>query len=199
MTRSSPGADPELPVLLSEIQQVVNMPLSALMETARERAHAQALSDEATSSVAIGRLRELVAFIADGRPATPAGNLKTPDAITLASRLGTDADISDEPQRMEDLPDTAHAFRWAVAAGFVVRRGSKIVAGPWATDLELDTTLLEAGVLDGFQQGWRKRYVEALDVSVGDLPHRLGRSPGTVPSRRHRAAGVGAGGQRVWL
>ena len=178
VTRSSPDADPEIPVLLSEIQQVLNMPLSALMETARERAHAQALSDEAASSVAIGRLRELVAFIADGRPATPAGNLKTPDAIALARRLGTDADRSGEPRRMEDLPDTAHAFRWAVAAGFVVRRGSKIAAGPWASDLELDalsawfkagTTLLEAGVLDGFQQGWRKRYVEALDASVGDL------------------------------
>lgn len=91
---------------------------------------------------------------------------------------------------MEDIPETAHAFRWAAAAGFLARRGARIVAGPVARDLEHDplaawikatVTLVEAGVLDGFRQGWRKSYVEFLDASAGGLLVAMAEAGGAVP------------------
>jgi hypothetical protein len=86
--------------------------------------------------------------------------------------------VPDEVRSIEDLPDVARAFHWAAAAEFLAWRGSKIVAGPSARDLEHDPlsawlkaaiTLLEHGLLDGFRQGWRKHYVELLDASAPSL------------------------------
>src|ERR1700694_2896019 len=79
---------------------------------------------------------------------------------------------------MDDLPDVAHVFRWAIAAELLAARGAKIVAGPRAGDLERDplaawfkaaVPLLEHGVLDGFQRGWRISYVELLDAGAGPI------------------------------
>jgi hypothetical protein len=124
------------------------------------------------------RLREVVAFVGHGRPATQAGNLKAPDAVALATRLGTRDDVSGVARSMDDLPEAAHVFRWALAAELLTARATKIVPGPWAHELEHDplaawfkaaTTLLDHGVLDGFRRGWRKSYVELLDAGVGPL------------------------------
>jgi hypothetical protein len=110
--------------------------------------------------------------------ATQAGNLRPPDAVALAERLRTRDDVSGVVRSMDDLPHAAHVFRWALAAELLAARGTKIVAGPWAQDLERDplaawfkaaTTLLEHGVFDGFRRGWRKSYVELLDAGVGPL------------------------------
>ena len=79
---------------------------------------------------------------------------------------------------MDDLPDVAHVFRWAIASELLTARATKIVAGPRAGDLTQDplsawfkaaVTLLEHGVLDGFQRGWRKVYVELLDAGAGPI------------------------------
>jgi hypothetical protein len=91
---------------------------------------------------------------------------------------------------MDDLPEAAHAFRWAVAAALLAARTTKIVAGPWAQDLERDplaawfkaaTTRLEVGVLDGFRRGWRKSYVELLDAGVGPLLVAIEAAGGEAP------------------
>ena len=91
---------------------------------------------------------------------------------------------------MDDVPAVAFLFRWAVAAGLVARRGTRIVAGPIADELERDPlaawlriaiTLLEHGPLDGFRRGWRKSYVEFLDANVAGLLAAIAESGGTVP------------------
>jgi hypothetical protein len=98
--------------------------------------------------------------------------------------------MSDEVHAMDDVPEAAHAFRWAAAAEFLARRGTKIVAGPRARDLERDPLsawlnaaiiLLEHGLLDGFRQGWRKNYVELLDADVADLLAAIFEAGGAVP------------------
>jgi hypothetical protein len=136
------------------------------------------------------RLAEMVAFVGSGRSATQAGNLKSPDAVALAERLGTRDDVSGVVRSMDDLPEAAHVFRWALAAELLAARGTKIVAGPWAQDLERDplaawfraaTTLLEHGVLDGFRRGWRKSYVELLDAGVGPLLAAILEAGGEAP------------------
>jgi hypothetical protein len=132
---------------------------------------------KARAAPAMVRLSEVVAFVGSGRPATQAGNLKAPDAVALATRLGTREDVSGV-RSMDDLPEAAHAFRWALAPELLAARATKIVAGPWAPDLGRDplaawfkaaTTRLEHGVLDGFRRGWRKRYIELLDAGAGPL------------------------------
>lgn len=151
---------------------------------------AEELSRAAVTAPALARLTEVVSFVGDGRPATQAGNLKPADALALARRLGTDERAPDKITSMADLPETAHEFRWAAAAGLLTRRGTKIVAGPLAADLERDPlsvwvrvamTLLENGPLDGFRQGWRKSYVELLDASVEGLLTGLAMAGGRAP------------------
>jgi hypothetical protein len=91
---------------------------------------------------------------------------------------------------MDDVPAVAFFLRWAQAAGLVARRGTKIVAGPNAGELERDpiagwlriaTTRLEHGPLDGFRRGWRKSYVELLDATVPSLLTAIAASGGAVP------------------
>ncbi len=175
---------------LEEIQRLLDAPLADLMGTPEEQAEAEELSRQAAAAPALVRLREVVAFVGKGRPATQAGNLKGPDAAALSRRLGTGEPIPDEPRSMQDVPETAHVFRWAAAAGFLARRGSRIIPGPVARDLDHDPlaawikatlTLLEAGVLDGFRQGWRKSYVEFLDANAGGLLAALAEAGGAVP------------------
>ncbi|MDQ6724834.1 MAG: hypothetical protein M3066_01460 [Actinomycetota bacterium] len=175
---------------LEEIQRLLDAPLTDMMNTPEERAEAEELTRQAAAAPALGRLREVVAFVGKGRPATQAGNLKAPDAAALSRRLGTGERLREELRSMEDVAETAHAFRWAAAAGFLARRGTRIVAGPVARDLEHDplaawikatVTLLEAGVLDGFRQGWRKSYVELLDAGAGGLLAAMAEAGGAVP------------------
>ncbi len=183
------GANPGL-AALEEIQRLLDAPLADLMETPEERAEAEELTRQAAAAPAMARLREVVAFVGKGRPATQAGNLKAPDAVALSRRLDTGEEVPDELRSMDDIPETAHAFRWAAAAGFLARRGARIVAGPVARDLEQDPpaawikatiTLLETGVLDGFRQGWRKSYVELLDAGAGGLLVAMAEAGGAVP------------------
>ncbi len=157
---------------------MLDTPLAELVDTEEERAEAQELTRQALVVPAMARLRELVDFVGRGRPATQAGNLKARDAVAVASGLGTRDDVSGEVRSMDDLPEVAHVFRWATAAELLARRGTKIVAGPCARDLERDPlaawfkaaiTLLEHGLLDGFRRGWRKTYVELLDADAVDL------------------------------
>ncbi len=175
---------------LEEIQRLLDAPLTDMMNTPEERAEAEELTRQAAAAPALGRLREVVAFVGKGRPATQAGNLKAPDAAALSRRLGTGERLREELRSMEDVAETAHAFRWAAAAGFLARRGTRIVAGPVARDLEHDplaawikatVTLLEAGVLDGFRHGWRKSYVELLDAGAGGLLAAMAEAGGAVP------------------
>jgi hypothetical protein len=157
---------------------VLDTPLAELIESAEDRAHAEQLTREALVVPAMVRFEKLVAFVGDGRPATQAGNLKAADAIALARRLRTGADVPDVVRSMDDLPDVAHVVRWAIASELLTARATKIVAGPRARDLEHDPlsawlkaaiTLLEHGLLDGFQRGWRKVYVELLDAGAGPI------------------------------
>ena len=175
---AGPGAYRSVPVLDPASGEVVDAPVADLIEIARERAEVRALTDEVESVAAMKRFGVLVDFVCRGRPATAAGNLTAPDAAALAGTLGLDRDVPGPPTRLGDLPETAHLFHWAVAAGFLEHRAAKVVAGPFADALEDDpvtaclkaaTTLLEHGVLDGFQEGWRKSYVSALDLSMADL------------------------------
>lgn len=181
--------DPGL-AALEEIQRLLDTPLADLMERPEERAEAEELTRQAVAAPAMARMREVVAFVGKGRPATQAGNLKGADAAALSRRLGTGEGVPNEVGSMEDVPETAHAFRWAAAAGFLARRGTRIVAGPVARDLERDplaawikatVTLLEAGVLDGFRQGWRKSYVELLDAGAAGLLVAIAEAGGAAP------------------
>jgi hypothetical protein len=185
---SNVGADPGL-AALEEIQRLLDAPLADLMETPEERAEAEELTRQASAAPAMARMREVVAFVGKGRPATQAGNLKAADAVALSRRLGTGEEVPEELRSIEDIPETAHAFRWAAATGFLARRGARIVAGPVARDLEQDplaawikatVTLLETGVLDGFRQGWRKSYVELLDAGAAGLLVAMAEAGGAV-------------------
>jgi len=192
-------ADPEVAAALEEVQRILDSPLSELMESEEERAATEELSRQALRVPAMTRLRALVAFVGGGRPATQAGNLKAADAVAVAVALDTRDAVSGEVRTMDDLPGVAHVFRWATAAGFLAKRGTKVVAGPWARDLERDplaawlkaaTTQLEHGLLDGFRRGWRKRYVELMDAEVGELLAAMLEAGGAIP--------LGAIGDRVW-
>ncbi len=169
---------------------MLDTPLPQLMESDEERAAAEELARDAQAVPAMVRLAELVAFVGSGRPATQAGNLKAPDAVAAARRLGTRDDGSGGARSMDDLPGVAHAFRWAIAAELLAARGTKIVAGPRAQDLERDplsawfkvaVTLLDHGLLDGFRRGWRKSYVELLDAGAGPILAAILEAGGQAP------------------
>ena len=175
--------------IIAEIERVIDTPLRELMVTEEERAEADQLSRQALACPAMIRLAEVIAFIGRGRPATQAGNLNPADALALAARLGTDQPLPAQVGSIDDLPDAAHAFRWAVAAGFLVRRGTRILTTSRAGDIDRDPlaawfnaaiTRLEHGVLDGFRQGWRKSYVELLDANVAGLLIGMEEAGGTV-------------------
>jgi hypothetical protein len=160
---------------LEEIERVLDTPLVELMDGEEERAHARELTRQAKLAPALIRFRELLAFVGDGRRATQAGKLTPTDAIAVASALGASAPAGVEVRSMEDLPGVAHLFHWAVAAEVLSVRGTRIMPGPWAEDLQRDplsawfkaaTTLLQYGLLDAFRRGWRKQYVEFLDGGV---------------------------------
>ncbi len=183
-------ADSAIGAALEEIQRVLDTPLAELVGTGEEQAEAEKLTRQAAAAPAVARLREVVAFVGRGRPATQAGNLKAADAVALARRLAIRDDVADEVHAMDDILEVAHAFRWAAGAEFLAWRGTKIVAGPRARDLERDPlsawfnaaiTLLEHGLLDGFRQGWRKNYVELLDADVADLLAAIVEAGGAVP------------------
>ncbi|MGI8806843.1 MAG: hypothetical protein ACR2KK_03170 [Acidimicrobiales bacterium] len=110
---------------LDEIQTLLDAPLVDLIGTAEERAEVEELSRHAAAAPAIARLREVVAFVGTGRPATQVGNLKAGDALALARRLGHTARGPEHVRTMEDVPEAAHAFRWAVAAEFLSCRGTR--------------------------------------------------------------------------
>lgn len=176
--------------MLEELQAVLETPLADLMVAEDERAHVEELTRVAVASPAMGRLREVVAFIGSGRPATQAGNLKAPDLVALSARLATGERVPARIRTIDDLPETAHSFRWAAAAELLERKGTKIVAGPLASQLDRDplaawlsvaTTLLEQGVIGGFRPGWHKNYVELLDVNVGGLLVGMVESGGHAP------------------
>ncbi|HWD64442.1 MAG TPA: hypothetical protein VG405_04660 [Solirubrobacteraceae bacterium] len=161
--------------LVAEIERVIDTPLTGLMATEEERAVLKRLSAQALAAPAMIRLAQVIAFVGRGRPATQTGNLKSADAVALASQLGLDQPPPARVGSIDDLPDTAHAFRWAAAAEFLEWRGSRVLAAHRAVDFDRDplsvwlkaaVTLLEHGLLDGFRQGWRKRYVELLDENV---------------------------------
>ena len=187
---SASSGVPAGPDGLEEIQRLLDAPLSDLLGTAEERAEAKELARRAAAAPAITRLSEVVAFVGSGRPATQAGNLRAADALALARRLDPSARLPEKVRSMDDLPETAHAFRWAAASELLAWRGTRIVAGPCADDLERDPlsawlratlALLEHGVLDGFRQGWRKSYVELLDAGAAGLLVALAEAGGRVP------------------
>lgn len=193
--RSAPvlaDAEPEVASALEEIQRVLDAPLVDLMDTEEERAAVRQLNQGALEVPAMVRLRDLVVFVGAGRPGTQSGNLKPAELAAAAAALGQGAGPSGEIRTMDDLPELAHVFRWAAAAGFVVKRGAKIVAGPRAPDLEDDPvaawltaaiTLLDHGLLDGFRRGWRKTYVELLDAEVRELLAAMFEAGGAAPLR----------------
>src|SRR3954447_26068889 len=131
-------ADAGVVAALGEVQRVLDTPLPQLMESDEQRAAAQQLARDAQAVPAMVRLAGLVAFVGSGRPATQAGNLRASDAVAAAIRLRTRDDVSGAACSMDDLPEVAHAFRWAIAAELLAARATKIVAGPRAQDLERD-------------------------------------------------------------
>lgn len=189
--RSRVRGDPGLTGALEEIERVLATPLVELMDSEEERAHARELTRQANVAPALARFRELLAFVGEGRRATQAGKLTPTDAIALASSLGAPGLVGGEVRSMEDLPDAAHLFHWAIAADLLTVRGARIVPGPWAEDLQRDplsawfkaaTTLLEQGLLDGFRRGWRKQYVEFLDAGVPFLLSSILNAGGEAPA-----------------
>jgi hypothetical protein len=177
-------------VALEEINRILETPLAELMETEEKRTEVESLAREAAAAPVMTRLRQVVAFVGPGRPVTQAGNLKAADAVALARHLDTGESITEQVTSLRDLPVTAHAYGWAVAAGFLHVRATKVVAGPGASDLERDplsawlaaaVTLLNHGLLDGFRQGWRKSYVELLDQAAPGLLASLAAAGGTAP------------------
>jgi len=159
--RSRVGGDPGLAGALEEIERVLATPLVELMDSEEEREHARELTRQANVAPALMRFRELLVFVSEGRRATQAGKLTPTDAIALASSLGAPGVAGVEVRSMEDLPDVAHLFHWAVAAELLTVRGARILPGQWAEDLQRDplsawfkaaTTLLEHGLLDGFRR-----------------------------------------------
>ena len=170
---------------------MLDTPLPELMGTEEERTEAQVLARQVADAPVVARLREVVGFVGSGLPATQAGNLKVVDALALARRLGGACDaLVEDIRAMDDLPDVAFLFRWAIAAELVARRGPKIVTGSVAVELERDPlaawlrvaiTRLEHGPLDGFRRGWRKRYVELLDANAVGLLAAIAEADGTVP------------------
>jgi hypothetical protein len=182
--------DPGLEGALEEIERVLATPLVELMDSEEERAHARELTRQANVAPALSRFRELLVFVGEGRRATQAGKLTPSDAIALASSLGAPRPAGVEIRSMEDLPDVAHLFHWAVAADLLTVRGARILPGPWAEELGRDplsawfkaaTTLLEHGLLDAFRRGWRKQYVEFLDAGVPFLLSAILNAGGEVP------------------
>src|SRR4051794_2659098 len=187
---SQRDADAGVVAALGQLQRVLDTPLPELMESEGERAAAQELARDAQAVPAMVRLAELVAFVGSGRPATQAGNLRAPDAVAAAIRLGMRDEVSGAARSMDELPELAHAFRWAIAAELLAARATKIVAGPRAQDLERDplsawftvaVTLLDHGLLDGFRRGWRKSYVELLDAGVGPILAAILEAGGQAP------------------
>jgi hypothetical protein len=169
---------------------VLDTPIAQLVDSDEDRAHAAALTRQAGAAPAIARFRQLVAFVGDGRRATAAGKLTRADALALAGMLGVSPPQDCGVRSMEDLPHVAHLFHWAVAAEIVAIRRTKVLPGLWSGDLERDpltawfraaTTLLEHGLLDGFQLGWRKHYVGFLDASVPALLAALIEAGGEAP------------------
>jgi hypothetical protein len=188
--RSRVGGDPGLAGALKEIERVLATPLVELMDSEEERAHARELTRQANVAPALARFRELLAFVGEGRRATQAGKLTPTDAIELASSLGGPGLARVEVRSIEDLPDVAHLFHWAVAADLLTVRGARILPGHWAEDLQRDplsawfkaaTTLLEHGLLAGFRRGWRKQYVEFLDAGVPFLLSAILNAGGEAP------------------
>ena len=96
---------------------------SELMATEEQRAVARELARQAGLVPAMGRLRELVAFVGSGRVATRAGMLKPADAVGVARRLGAPTRRPRGPL-MEAARGRA-CFHWARAARFLTRRGTK--------------------------------------------------------------------------
>ena len=175
------------PDAISEIERVLVTPLVKVMDSEEEQAHARELSRQADLAPVIGRFRVLLAFIGDGRKATQAGKLTPADAIELAGVLGV---AGLEMRSMEDLPDVPRLFHTAVAAELLAVRGTRVVPGAWAAELERDslsawfkvaTTLLAYGLLDGFRRGWRKHYVEFLDSGVPYILNAILHAGGRVP------------------
>ncbi len=182
------GADQEF-APLEEMQSFLGTPLADLVGTAEAQAELEELTRQAAAAPAIARLREVVAFVGNGRAGTQAGNLTVADAVALTERLATGERVPRDVRSIDDVPETARAFRWAAAAGFLARRGTEIVPGPLASELERDplaawitaaVILLEHGVLDGFQ-GWRKSYVELLDSGAPALIVAVAQAGGRVP------------------
>ena len=186
---ASPRSPTELGVA-EEIQHVVNTPVAQLMFGPEDMAIAEELVRQAVAAPAMAQMRVVVELVGKGRRATKAGNLRLADARSLAERLGTGERAAVEMRSMDDLPETAHAFRWAAAAEFVAWQGHQIVPGPSAPDFARDPllawlkaaiTLLEHGPLDGFQQGWRKSYVELIDARVTGLLAAIAEAGGRFP------------------
>ncbi|MGI8803502.1 MAG: hypothetical protein ACR2KV_15290 [Solirubrobacteraceae bacterium] len=175
---------------LDELQGVLDTPLAELQGTEDQRVAARELSRAAAATPAMARMRELLDVVGSGRPVTQAGYLKKAEAIALARRLGAPAAALGEVRRMDDLPEVARLFHWAIAAGLLARRGTRIMPGPYAEVLERDPlepwlrvaiTLLAIGPLDGFRQGWRKTYVELLDAGTPGFLVELAAGDRTVP------------------
>lgn len=80
------------------------------------------------------RLRQMVAFVGGGRTATQAGNQRPRDAVAVAGILGLDR-VPSAVRSLDEFPGVARVFHWAVAAGFLAVRGTKIVLGPRADAL----------------------------------------------------------------
>jgi len=184
--QSGPGVE----AVIGEIERVLATPLPELMDSPEDRAHAEELARLADAAPAIGRFRVLLGFVGSGRRATQARKLTPADAVEVAALLGVSGAEEAEVRSMEDLPDVAQLFDWAVASELLVTPGTRVLPGLRAEDLSRDplaawfkvaTTLLEHGMLGGFRRGWRKHYVEFLDAGVPYLLSAVLEAGGDVP------------------
>jgi hypothetical protein len=148
--------------VIGEIERVLATPLPELMDSPQDRAHAQELARQADAAAAIGRFRVLLGFVGSGRRATQSGKLTPSDAVELAAMLGVPGAEDGEVRSMEDLPEVAQLFDWAVASELLVTRGTRVLPGMRAEDLSGDPlaawfkaamALLEHGLLGASGEG----------------------------------------------
>ncbi|MHB1599824.1 MAG: hypothetical protein ACYCXY_13275 [Acidimicrobiales bacterium] len=187
---ASSGGDLDLEDVLGDLGRLLDTPLDQLVDGDLERAMLAQITREATDAPAIVTLRKVVAFVGAGRPATQAGRLKSADALALAEHLGLDTQRPASIRSMDDLAETARLVHWAIASELLEVKGSRLVAGsraryvehdPLSACLAVTATLLEAGLLLGFRQGWHKRYAELLDAGAPSLLEAIAEQGGTVP------------------
>jgi hypothetical protein len=196
--RSRVRGDPGLAGALEEVERVLATALVELMDSEEERAHARELTRQANVAPALARFRELLVFVGEGHRATQAGKLTPTDAIALASSVGAPGLAGVEVRSMEDLPDVANLFHWAVAADLLTVRGARSLP---AAGLRI-CSAIPAPLVQGRDHAAGARPAGRVSPRMAQALRRVPRRRGAVPAQRDpqcwRRGPVAAIEELVW-